>query len=967
MFLGMLSVSGQNYQIEKSLTTEDGLPSNETYASFFDEIGDLWILTDKGLVRYDGLNLKIFSEIDGLPSQSVFKHYKDNWGRVWFTTDKGVFYLQKGRIVTPEFNSKIAHLSSTKIINSLYLSEDNNLYISLEKPGSGYLVCNIKTNNVIFHKMGVVPNHMFQQISENVWSKYYFLGSKSHIKVVGAAHQQKDSSLLDKEKILPILLETPPPNYHRKFGVASNAKREAELFFLHTSLYVLKCKDDKIISEKVKDFGNDILSVTIYGKKIYVSCRNSGVFILNRSDYSTETKIDIRNVSHILPISNSKLWLTTLDQGVIFINTTFKLEFLIPKEFNINVAASPIYFNGSKLKLYHNKQFYFFDYQNGLLLQNKLDLPQLYRFPTQQRITWIGEDSAYFANVIVNYRSGKLKELINRNGYNHLKKLENGNYCLYGKEGFCFTDKHFNIFKQSDSLDFKKNVFSFIESKYSKGLYFATTNGVHQFLNNKVVKLFPDDPFNNARMTCLAEYKNSIIIGSYGNGLAVLQSKFLTKFSVKDGLSSNFIQAVKVVGDSIWIGTNRGLDLLFRNKKTKAWLVQSNLLNISVNHIYNLPLGLYVQSSNAFYRLSNLSAYSPYQSRKPHLVFTSLKTDQLISNPKIDNIRLMNNQRSISFQFRLDELINPKRQEYIFNLLGLNNDWINTSERSLSFNNLPFGKYTLQIKGRSSSGRWSKMEQLHFEVVPLFYQRKWFQPVVYVLLGLILGGVALLFQRERAKRYAHQNTMLRSSLSALKLQINPHFIFNALNSLQYLIISENKRKSTDFLGKFSHLVRDVLDNSQKTYITLSEEIERLKTYVKLEEVRMENDPIDFEIVYDKSLSISTILIPNMLLQPLVENAIWHGLLHLHKTPKIVLKYYTNLQQQLVIEIMDNGKGIDLKQLQAKQDSGSLAIKNIEERLFLFSTLEKKKFTIRFEATSPGTKVTITLPLKMTKK
>lgn len=960
-----LNLSAQNYQIEKTLTTEDGLPSNETYASFFDELGNLWILTDKGLVKYDGINIKTFSKNDGLPSQSVFKHYKDYKGRVWFSTNKGVFYLWKGEIFTPTFNSKLAKLASIKIINGIYVNKEDHLFLTLEKPGAGYFECDITSNKVVYHKLGLETSHMFYQIKRDIYHKYYFLSMENNVDLVGAAFQQKDSSLMDGFTSVPILLETAPPNYHRKLALAKNNLGEAKLLSVHTSLYAIEREGNNTISKKIRDFDSDILSVTIHQKLIYVSCRNSGVFVLNKSSYEIINTINIINVSDVHPISKSQFWLSTLDRGLLLVNTTFDNHFSIPKKFNINAVAKPIYFDANQLKLFYNKSFHFFQHDNNIFNEQTIYLPGLKRLPSRQRITWIGEDSAYFGNVIVNYRTGNLRERIDGIvGYSSLYQLKKGKYCLYGKEGFCFTDKAFKPFGNSTSFGFNSEVFDLTETEFSEALYLATESGIYRFLNDTLTPLFPNTPFTKVRMTCLSQKNNIMLIGSYGKGLGIYKNDVLTIIGTANGLSSGFIQKIKMVGDSIWVGTNKGIDLVYKTN-TNSWAVHSNLLNSSVSDIYVINSDIYVQSASSFFKLSNLSKHEVIE---PELVLTNVRTDKNIEGAAWDsNIQLINNQKSILIHFRLNELINSKRQEYIYQLSGLTDDWISTSERLLSFNNLPFGKYTLQIKGRSSSGQWSDVEELNFEVTPLFYQHKWFQPILFIFIGLAIGGIALMFQRERSKRYAQQNIMLKSSLSALKLQINPHFIFNALNSLQYLILSKNVRKSTDFLGKFSHLVRDVLDNSQKTYIALNEEINRLKTYVKLEEVRMESGDINFEIIEDKKLNSDKILIPNMLLQPLVENAIWHGVLHLNRDPRIILKYYTNSKEQLVLEIMDNGKGIDLKQLQAKQDTGSLAIKNIEERLFLFSTLEKKKFTIHFQATYPGTKVTITLPLKMTKK
>jgi len=208
-------------------------------------------------------------------------------------------------------------------------------------------------------------------------------------------------------------------------------------------------------------------------------------------------------------------------------------------------------------------------------------------------------------------------------------------------------------------------------------------------------------------------------------------------------------------------------------------------------------------------------------------------------------------------------------------------------------------------------------------------------------------------------------------ITSLRSQMNPHFIFNSLNSIKLYIINNEKENAVYYLNKFSKLIRKILNASQDKEISLAEEIETMDLYVNIENIRFNNE-IDFTIIIDKALNLNTIKIPSLILQPFLENAIWHGLSSKKQDKKLTLSVKKLDKYFIIIVIEDNGIGrkksaeIKNKKLHKKN---SVGIKLTKERLRNFAKEYQNDYVITFtdlvndDEESVGTKVSLKIPLQ----
>jgi LytS/YehU family sensor histidine kinase len=209
-----------------------------------------------------------------------------------------------------------------------------------------------------------------------------------------------------------------------------------------------------------------------------------------------------------------------------------------------------------------------------------------------------------------------------------------------------------------------------------------------------------------------------------------------------------------------------------------------------------------------------------------------------------------------------------------------------------------------------------------------------------------------------------------AKLQSMRLQMNPHFLFNALNGIQQMIMTGKEDKATLYLSKFSKLLRLVLTHSDREVVSLHEEIEMLKLYIELEALRFE-DTFTYKVETDATIDINDNKVPTLLIQPFVENAIWHGLLHKEGLRNLSVKFSNDNNESLICTIEDNGIGREAAKAFAKKSSQNnhtgKGVSVAEERLKIFNqhNNDSSKLEIKDlkngngEAT--GTRVIITLP------
>lgn len=482
--------------------------------------------------------------------------------------------------------------------------------------------------------------------------------------------------------------------------------------------------------------------------------------------------------------------------------------------------------------------------------------------------------------------------------------------------------------------------------------------------------LFKNKPF---LAIDLEIYDDLLVCATGNNGLLFFKNnQFSFQLSEKDGLNSNALNKIKIKGDQLFILSKKGIQLY--DFKLNIFIqpgVKEGVFNTGITNFALSDDKLWLLEKHRFYSI-DLVKLSDKEMIGQLYIDSITINNQLIDYRNEKTFSYHENALKIYFDYRD---IETKRETKIMYLLeGLHDDWsaLSTTQNVINFQYLPKGKYVFKIKS-VYRGQETKPFIYAFRIYAPFWQQWWF------LIGLTLLAIAivLLFNKRKAGKLRKENivqlekeklktSLLDSELKALRSQMNPHFIFNSLNSIQDLILREDTDASYDYIVLFADLVRSTLNYSSQDFIPLEKEMEFLNVYLTLERLRFEDD-FTYSLDSEDDLNIK---IPSLIVQPFIENALQHGLLHKKGQKRLSLNF--KLTDKLTCTIIDNGIGRKAaKKIQQRQGENheSFALKAIEKRLSILSTKNNFEAGYSIEdlyknGTAIGTKVVVTIPHKM---
>ena len=496
------------------------------------------------------------------------------------------------------------------------------------------------------------------------------------------------------------------------------------------------------------------------------------------------------------------------------------------------------------------------------------------------------------------------------------------------------------------------NIIAMVKNK--NRLWYTTRNGHLGYLQNeKITHLGPaldlQVPINS-----LLFQNNTLFLGTAGKGVWWSNDENFSTFKklkgVKKGASENIYQLIFDNQGYLWVGTERGVDKLELDKDNEikdAFFFGRNDGFLGIETCLNA-----VDKDNKghlwFGALYGLTEYRPTESTQetenPNIyledvkvAYKSVDTINLSAWTNSDKVLQLNpEQKQISFSFKTIDIDHPNGVEYRYKLND--NDWSSWSNsNSQDFSELNFGAHDFIVQSRNH--RWKQSEPLRFSffIESPLYKRGWFQWTIIALAVLIVAGLAYRYLKrikrkniQVKERLELENHLLTLEQKALRLQMNPHFIFNVLNGIKAMAPTKPE-KMNETVNSFATLLRETLVNSRKDTISLDQEIKTLRHYIEVERLMAEK-PFDYDILLNTNLDAEEILIPPMLIQPFVENAIRHGILKGPKEGELTIQFDT-IGEILQVTITDNGVGIYSSQQQKpKTDHQSMALNVTRERL-----------------------------------
>ena len=996
-----ITVQAQNNQL-RAYTLEDGLPQSQVYDIVQDEIGYLWLGTQGGgLCRFNGDEFKIWNESDGLQSNYIHALTFSN-DSLYIGTKNGLSIKAKNRFTNIE-GPRINRIC--KINNKTYLATNIGIYEYQKKVGLVKINLNPKINTSVINDIVYDGRLFWVATNKGLWKLNHIKTDASiierhsaHDYTAAIFHNNKIFAAALNQGVLVINTNAKSyGNYWISEPVRVNsisAYNEDELWFatnnegiiiidanLHTQKRTINRKNGLAVShirKSILDRQSNIW-ITTSGGGFYKYFENNFIHYDQNNGLKGDRVYAIHTSSEGIWASNSEAGLVKIDSsGIHHIPQDERIA-----EVKIKSITSDVYGNiwaGTDGKGILFKELNIVDSivtDSSAYLQNKDAIVQI---DTLVKTT--------YENYIIDKDRGLPSDWIRTI---HVDK-SNIWAASYSTGIFKFTydskkKRIANLKKFNRRNGIKDVQISYMVQDVLGTIWYATQNGHLGYIKNNQVTHFDNILKQKISISTILFHNNTIYLGTAGRGIwwsPIDENLTFKKLKGrKKPYSDNIYQMIFDNQDNLWVGSERGVDKIELNQfndivdvfhfgRNDGFLGIETCLNAVTRD---------TEGNLWFGAIYGLTKYQPSDitktTIKPKLYFENIE----VAYQPVDSInlniwtnsahvlKLKPHQTELSFSYKTIDLDHPDDIQY---RIKLNNSewspWSSDNKQNLA--GLAYGSHSFYAQSRNY--RWEESDPIAFNffIDSPIYEKAWFQLSVLGVILLILGGYAISYIRrvkrknkEERQRLEMQNHLLSLEQKALRLQMNPHFIFNALNGIKAMGTSNPQRMNTT-INTFATLLRETLYNSRKDYITLDQEIQTLKHYIEIEQL-MANKPFTYTIEIDSDLDPEEILIPPMLIQPFVENAVRHGILKGVREGELSIQFHTT-EEFLHCTVLDNGQGIFQSQkAKTNTDHQSMALTVTRERLESISgkdslDIQEIKTT---DNTIAGTQIAFKIPLE----
>ncbi len=898
---------------ENNLQAVTGLPSRELFNLFMDSKGFLWIGHSLGISKYDGFSFKNYFHKDQI-SPGVTDILEDKQGRIWCHNFSGqIFYIQNDKIQLLDAYKFAEETSFPRIIilnDELLVTSDKGLFICNTKN----LECKyIQTEDKTGSNTICLINNRVILYNLKDWMEYEQGKGLKHLNFKNTFQ----AGFIPKTSIQL------QPLISKDTGYAKG--------YMQALQYLVKfnIRSDTVVLCAAKHYPSIINNITQYKNEIWCNCLKQSENIFSNDS------ITGMNLTSVVIDKEGNRWYSSLTNG-LFVKPKVQPYTILPiKSESIDDKVMSVC-DGDKIHIVGTEK--------GRLIYNDLNGKiSSVQLPTEagevENIFHLGKDKFFIAPTHGAYIfSAKEKK------YN-LISTQSTTKCIALCDSSIFIGYPEFLAKIVLPMSLIKSIRYDVNYKltdYDIDLISSQIKNETKVINKRCYELESDSIthtcyalckdalysinfsasstkyllYNSSAIhsSCIAIHKGILYIGTYNNGLLLFHNGAMQKVALNDDVEEDMILDMKTSDNKLLIvGANKleVFDLSARFLKYSFLIPLNRGRSPAITDFNDSVIRLYDK-----YEVFNINYTNNNYLETPNI---SLQSVQINNSNELDNFPNLNyNENDITLTVSSPSLLNARQTYFKYRLLGSYNlAWYQTKpgNNTISFKSLKPGQYTVEVKALNfSSFSTSATLKINFIIKDPWWHTYWFYCCLIIFL-LTAGYFIFKFyvselnksNQRKVEKFSMQSELRNSMLTAIKAQMNPHFIFNALNTLQNYIYNNDRKSASKYLGKFSDMIREVLDSSNEELITLQKTIEVLQLYVDIEKDRFHNQ-IKININIDTALALEELFIPPMLLQPFVENAIKHGLMH--KTGNKELNIYFNKNAELFFEIIidDNGVG-----------------------------------------------------------
>jgi len=978
----------------RNFNVKEGLAQSQVYDIVTDNRGRLWMATRGGGVSiYDGLGFTTFNHKNGLSNDFVYCFLPDVQQHLWIGTNDGLNYYD-GRNVTRYYPKE---LGGQVGIQKIVADKRQRLWLATSM-------------GLLQFEKGVFRNITKEQRLQRITCNTVFLDHDSLLYFGNDYGLFRLNLTRENARAEKIRYSNTDPSISITCLVR-NAKNELLAGSYGYGLF--RVEGDRLLRylDTMIDRQEKILDLYADREDLYIATMEKGVLVYNYRSHRLEATDEKKGLSgnHVRKIykdRNGNFWYGTSGSGISYFGgqlfTHFDRQSGLPDNFVYAVYQAE---DRSVWAGCGNKgivrmtadSLTIFNASNGFI-QTKVKVIRPYRgqsllIGTEGDGLYIRHDSIFeqvtalgrqFIKDIQTTPDGNIWIATAGNGIYRLKPQGAGltdfdirqfvdhiinrriqflNTQIPGKVFYCTETQGIGLIEQERESSLRLNVAAGIGSNLTRSMSITTDGLAWIATSDKGVSVYDLNrrkpvPFNNTALSSLNIYllqpdkKGNLVLGTERGLEHVILDRQRQVWKVKHyGKGDGFLgietclNAISANTDgSYWIGTIDGLTLYSPSKGAANNVAP--VLSLTDIRLFYTPL-----------------AQTAYK-------------EQLRSADHFDPLLLPHNQNHLTFDFMGVNLSNGEGVQYKWKLEPFDAGWSPASQQhTATYSNLPSGTYTLLVNACNEDGVWnSKPLRYTFEIKKPFWKEGWF--IVPALLLIIVAVYRVIhwrirsIQKEAAEKQHElelQNQLQRLEHKALRLQMNPHFIFNALNSIQSQIGNNNDQEARYYMAKFGKLMRQILQHSEQAWIDINEELAMIENYLLLEQF-CNNKQFDYEVRVPAELLEEDYKIPPMILQPFIENAIKHGFKGLQERRARLLLEMQLSEEGIVCTITDNGRG---RASSSKEPSAeahqSMAIGITKKRLQILHKNSSKDFVeitdLEADGVPTGTSVSIVLPFQ----
>jgi len=945
--------------VYKHYNTENGLAGNSVYSILYDNEGFIWLGTDYGVSKFDGKNFVNYTLTNGLSDIQILKIKQDSKGRIWFLGFNGtVSYWHNGKIFNANTDSSLKEIISENSFRDLYEDDEHDLwFISL-------IETLIYRSPKIIHKFNGYPALILKS------SKGYISNNSNCIRIIDKLNKSNETINLK----------------YRYIGAGSSSNLGLKKVFFISKNGVVYQNDtiQKLIIPFNRTFNNIRISNMLLTKDslLFLCAIGKGLYCYNLKKTNSEPIIYLKNklINDVTIDDEGNIWSTTLDDGVFMIPNYSNEVSLFDKESgmdNNKILALCKLKNDLIIGVFPNKLYSLTEKKiKPMSIAIEKSNNKIIQIKSNGDDIWISLEFGFF------HKNKKNNNYLYEKRNDKSFKVQNVKDMYIGKKELLMATANGSLAIKLASNKLARRItpgtfrtYSIFED-YTGKIWYGSISGLQSINGNIKQNHAIENKLLANRINAIVETADSTLVLAT-NGFGILfykKGKLILNVTEKNGLSSNICKKVMLFDNSIYLITNNGISIL---QYSKGKINDIKILNTN-NYLHTNEINDLVIDSNYLYIATNNGLLTIEKDiinlaviKKPIFYITEFGVnDSLFSHEKFTELPF--NKNNVRIKYIGIYYQQPNAVLYRYRLKN-NQEWTLTNKSILEFPFLEPDNYKFEIQAKIIGGNWTESKLINFEIKFPFYKQTWFVTIL-ITFSILCLIIFFRFQikkinKRQAEKDEVENTIAKLKQQALQSLMNPHFIFNVMNSLQQFINVNNKESANRYLSNFAKLIRLNLDISSKQFIFIEEELSYLKLYLSFEQLRFGQN-LKYEIIIDPIIDVSDSYIPVMMIQPFVENAIWHGILPTQTIGKISISIIQIAPDLIKVSIEDNGKGIKEEFLTNNEKvsyAKNHALSMTDDRLKLIAKTTNHKLTIQFKYKYPdkemkGTIAEILLPI-----